>query len=48
MFVILWRVKWLDTGFGLVIGSIGLLQTLTAINYSAKQNSDSTIHNCTQ
>jgi hypothetical protein len=31
---ILSRVQWLDTGFGLVIGFIGLLQTMATINYS--------------
>jgi hypothetical protein len=32
-------VKWLDTGFGLVIEFIALLQTVNTINYSAIANS---------
>jgi hypothetical protein len=38
--IILSRVKWLDKGFGLVIGFIGILQTVTTINYSVIANSD--------
>jgi hypothetical protein len=33
--------SWLDTGFGLVIRFIGLLQTVTTTNYSAVANSHS-------
>jgi hypothetical protein len=33
------RVWWLETGFGLVTGFIGLLQNVTPINYSAMEGS---------
>jgi hypothetical protein len=32
------RVKWLGMGFGLVMRFIGLLQTVTRINYSANSH----------
>jgi hypothetical protein len=38
------RVKWLDTGFGLVIGFIGLLKLVTTKNYIAIINPHFTIH----
>jgi hypothetical protein len=37
--IILSHIKLLDTGFGLVIEFIGLLQTITTSNYSAVANS---------
>jgi hypothetical protein len=37
--LILPRDKWLDSGFGLVIGFIGLLKLVTTITYSAIANS---------
>jgi hypothetical protein len=37
--IMLSSVKWLDTGFGLVNGFIGLLQVVTTRNYSAPDNS---------
>jgi hypothetical protein len=36
---VLSRIQWLDTGFGLVNGFIGLLQTITTIDYSTIANS---------